>query len=50
MELIGKILATDNREELRRLADEYFQNIKTCGEISSSPQADQGVVKEGQWA
>jgi hypothetical protein len=50
MELIGKILGTDNREELRKLADEYFQNIKTCGEISSSPQADQGVVKEGQWA
>jgi hypothetical protein len=48
MELIGKILATESRDELRALADKYFQNIATCGEVSSSPPQDQGVVQEGQ--
>jgi hypothetical protein len=50
MELIGKVLATESREELRLLADKYFQNIATCGESTPTPPQDQGVVQEGQWA
>jgi len=51
MELIEKILVTEDPDELRALAEKYFQNIAACGdETASNPQNSQGLVKEGQWA
>lgn len=50
MELIGKILVTEDPGMLRALADKYFQNIAASGDVSANSPQGQGIVKEGQWA
>jgi hypothetical protein len=49
MDLIEKILNTEDPDELRKLADTHFRDIAECGAIERAMPLENPPLTEGQW-